>query len=110
MKLVGHMKLVLASIALGPAIAIAQAYPDKPVRLIVPFPPGGTADIMARVVSDRMGHELGMPVVVENKAGGRGWQRRHARDRACRPRRLHHWHCNGGHHGNLARGHAGTQI
>src|SRR4051812_1248916 len=53
----------------GPALA---EYPEKPIRLLLPFPPGGAVDVVARVVAGRMANDLGRPIVIENKAGAGG--------------------------------------
>ena len=52
--------------------AQAQTYPDRPIRLIAPFPAGGLADVLARAVGDEMNKTLGQPVIVENRAGAGG--------------------------------------
>lgn len=61
----------LAACAL-PGAAIAQAFPSKPIRVVVSFPPGGAADQIARAVSEPLSQALGQPVIVENRAGANG--------------------------------------
>ena len=63
------MKKILLLVLAFPALAAAQAYPSKPVRLIVGFPAGGPADIFGRALAQGMGGELGQPVIVENISG-----------------------------------------
>ncbi|MFN0182750.1 MAG: tripartite tricarboxylate transporter substrate binding protein BugE [Aquabacterium sp.] len=65
-------RLTLVAALAAPMLAIAQAYPTKPIRLVVPFAPGGTTDIVARVVQERMAAAIGQQVLIENKAGGGG--------------------------------------
>jgi tripartite-type tricarboxylate transporter receptor subunit TctC len=64
---------LLAAVALAVAgFAAAQSFPTKPIRLIVTYPPGGGADLMARLLAPKMGEALGATVIVENKAGASG--------------------------------------
>lgn len=59
-------------LALAAGHAWAQSYPNRPVKLVVPFPPGGSADALARTIGERIGKAMGQPVVVENKPGAGG--------------------------------------
>ena len=65
---------VLLSMALAAALPVgsALAFTDKPIKLIVPAPPGGTIDVFARIISDQLAHETKQPVVVENRPGAGG--------------------------------------
>jgi tripartite-type tricarboxylate transporter receptor subunit TctC len=58
-----------ALLALAPAMASAQAYPTRAIKIIVPAPPGGAIDMIARVVSDKLASSMGQPVIVDNRPG-----------------------------------------
>ena len=66
------MRTLIALLALVPALAGAQAYPTKPVHIVLPFGPGGVADITTRTLAPHLGDELGQAVVVENMPGAGG--------------------------------------
>ena len=67
----GRGAALLAALLL-PAAAPAQTYPEKPIQLVVPFPPGGVADLIARPVAEKIAQSLGQPVIVENRGGATG--------------------------------------
>src|SRR5258708_15024296 len=66
-------RATLLTLALCPVLAFGQAsYPNRPVKMIVPFAPGGASDFVARIISPKLGEALGQPIVIENKAGASG--------------------------------------
>ncbi|MBI4191585.1 MAG: tripartite tricarboxylate transporter substrate binding protein [Betaproteobacteria bacterium] len=72
MKQSAILQVFAAIAAMLPALAAAQAFPTKPIRMIVAFPPGGGTDIVARMLGSRLGVALGQQVVIENRAGADG--------------------------------------
>ncbi len=72
MKTIVLASLALAAALVGSGNAIAQEYPSRPVTLVVPYPPGGTSDVIARIIAERMRAPLGQPVVIDNVGGAAG--------------------------------------
>src|SRR5438105_258751 len=70
--------MALATLLLMPLVAHAEAYPNHPVRLILPFGPGGVADVTARIVTENLGEKLGQRFIVENMPGAGGINAAHA--------------------------------
>lgn len=66
------IRILVAALALSPLVALAQAWPAKPIRLIAPYPPGGQTDLVSRWLGEKLAPVLGQPIVVENRAGAQG--------------------------------------
>ena len=66
-----HVALLLAA-GLAPCAALSQSYPNRPIRIIIPFPPGNTVDIMARLIAPKMTERLHQNIIVDNRAGASG--------------------------------------
>ena len=66
------VSLCVGGALLRPDPALAQAYPNRPIKIVVPFPAGGPTDGMARIISDRLGTVLGQSIIIENRGGGAG--------------------------------------
>jgi tripartite-type tricarboxylate transporter receptor subunit TctC len=64
--------LLFASFVVAAGFAAAQGYPDKPVKIIVPFPPGGGTDVLGRIIGEKLGNDMKQPFVIENRPGAAG--------------------------------------
>ena len=73
MKLLFSAVLATSLVALMPIAASAQGFPNRPIRVVTPFSAGGGPDAALRVVADKLGHQLGTSVIVDNKPGGNGF-------------------------------------
>ncbi len=63
---------LFAALLLVPLVATGQAYPSKPIRLVVPFPPGGSLDVVARAIGQKLTDAWGQPVIIDNRPGAGG--------------------------------------
>ncbi len=71
-KLLACVLILAAAAAIGAPGATAQQYPTRPIKILIPIPPGGAPDIAARILGEKLNESLGQPIVVENRAGSNG--------------------------------------
>lgn len=71
-KMLAILSAIAAMIGVQAPMALAQPYPSKPIRMVVPYPPGGPTDVIARIYAQKLGELLGQTVVIDNKAGASG--------------------------------------
>ena len=72
MQRTGRVVLAAACLLLAHTVALAQGYPNKPIKIIVPYPPGNASDVAARILGEELSRRVGQAVVVENKPGATG--------------------------------------
>jgi tripartite-type tricarboxylate transporter receptor subunit TctC len=72
LTIAGSIAVALAGAMVAPAAFAQAAYPDKPIKFIVPYPPGGGTDVIARIVQERFQNALGQPIVIDNRGGAAG--------------------------------------
>jgi Tripartite tricarboxylate transporter family receptor len=92
-----HLSVGAAGLPAASRIVEAQAYPSRPITMVVPFAPGGATDTIGRTIAERMKRSLGQPVIVENATGAGGtigwlnWGKRFSRAKSRHQRRLAHF-------------------